>query len=167
MEFDSRQGHLCYKCIRLLLQKAFVFVVFIICGSPTDIAELKNLTSAADGNDIVFILIDLYKSVHINLEFLLLSFTDFLDTFCICMSCIYILYRYTNTHSLHQDHLCNVLLLLLLCNLIFIIKILVGGGEWTAQFFLFFINYSTYFINLSAADTYMRSYKYSTYMIYI
>ncbi|CAK6961716.1 guanylyl cyclase C [Scomber scombrus] len=38
--------------------------LFIICGSPMDIAELKNLSKGADGSDIVFILIDLYNDEY-------------------------------------------------------------------------------------------------------
>lgn len=37
--------------------------VFIMCGSPQDILEAKNGTEGADKNDILFLLIDLYKSV--------------------------------------------------------------------------------------------------------
>lgn len=37
--------------------------VFIMCGSPKDILEAKNDTKEADNSDILFLLIDLYKSV--------------------------------------------------------------------------------------------------------
>lgn len=37
--------------------------VFIMCGSPKDILEAKNGTKEADNSDILFLLIDLYKSV--------------------------------------------------------------------------------------------------------
>lgn len=39
------------------------FAVFIMCGSPTDLLEAKNGTKDADSSDILFLLIDLYKSV--------------------------------------------------------------------------------------------------------
>lgn len=42
--------------------------VFILCGSPTDLKEVKNISDAADNLDILFILIDLYKSVKIFLN---------------------------------------------------------------------------------------------------
>lgn len=34
-----------------------------MCGSPMDILEAKNGTAEADNGDILFLLIDLYKSV--------------------------------------------------------------------------------------------------------
>lgn len=34
-----------------------------MCGSPMDILEAKNGTKEADSSDILFLLIDLYKSV--------------------------------------------------------------------------------------------------------
>lgn len=34
-----------------------------MCGSPMDILEAKNGTKEADNSDILFLLIDLYKSV--------------------------------------------------------------------------------------------------------
>lgn len=37
--------------------------VFIMCGSPQDILEAKNGTKEADNSDVLFLLIDLYKSV--------------------------------------------------------------------------------------------------------
>eukprot|EP00064_Thunnus_orientalis_P013342 superscaffoldBa00002157_g13381 len=38
--------------------------LFIMCGSPKDLAELKNGSREADSSDIAFILIDLYKSMN-------------------------------------------------------------------------------------------------------
>ena len=37
--------------------------MFIACGSPADMQEMKNNTVEANNNDILFVLIDLYKSV--------------------------------------------------------------------------------------------------------
>lgn len=37
--------------------------VFIMCGSPQDLLGAKNGTKEADNSDILFLLIDLYKSV--------------------------------------------------------------------------------------------------------
>ncbi|XP_039472193.1 heat-stable enterotoxin receptor [Oreochromis aureus] len=38
--------------------------LFIMCGSPMDLVEIKNGSKAADSSDIVFILIDLYSDVY-------------------------------------------------------------------------------------------------------
>lgn len=37
-----------------------------MCGSPMDLLEAKNGTKEADSSDILFLLIDLYKSVVYN-----------------------------------------------------------------------------------------------------
>lgn len=51
-----------------------------MCGSPTDLLEAKNGTTEADSSDIVFLLIDLYKSVvHSYCLFSLLSHKTFPD----------------------------------------------------------------------------------------
>lgn len=42
------------------------FAVFIMCGSPMDLLGAKNGTQEADSSDILFLLIDLYKSVFCN-----------------------------------------------------------------------------------------------------
>lgn len=42
------------------------FAVFIMCGSPMDLLGAKNGTKEADSSDILFLLIDLYKSVFCN-----------------------------------------------------------------------------------------------------
>lgn len=47
----------------------FYFTVFIICGTPDDIMDLKNGTMKCD-DQTAFLLIDLYKSV-IHFQFLL------------------------------------------------------------------------------------------------
>lgn len=47
----------------------FYFTVVIICGTPDDIMDLKNGTMESD-DKVVFLLIDLYKSV-IHLQLLL------------------------------------------------------------------------------------------------
>lgn len=66
---DSHQGHLVQTCIHnqpaVMSQAAFLFAVFIMCGSPADVLEVKNGSVEADRSDILFILIDLYKSVKI------------------------------------------------------------------------------------------------------
>lgn len=36
-----------------------------MCGSPMDVLELKNGSAEADSSDILFVLIDLYKSVNV------------------------------------------------------------------------------------------------------
>uniref|UniRef100_A0A8C7WLU1 Guanylate cyclase n=1 Tax=Oryzias sinensis TaxID=183150 RepID=A0A8C7WLU1_9TELE len=38
--------------------------LFILCGSPTDLKEVKNISDAADNLDILFILIDLYNDIY-------------------------------------------------------------------------------------------------------
>ncbi|XP_030611069.1 heat-stable enterotoxin receptor [Archocentrus centrarchus] len=38
--------------------------LFIMCGSPVDVVEMKNGSKAADSSDILFILIDLYNDVY-------------------------------------------------------------------------------------------------------
>lgn len=40
-----------------------MFAEFIICGSPMDVLEAKKGIKEADNSDILFFLIDLYKSV--------------------------------------------------------------------------------------------------------
>lgn len=45
-----------------------IFTVFIICGTPDDIMDLKNGTQLDSDHETAFLLIDLYKSViHITL----------------------------------------------------------------------------------------------------
>ncbi|KAM9425888.1 guanylyl cyclase C [Pholidichthys leucotaenia] len=38
--------------------------LFIMCGSPMDVVEMKKDTQAADDSDVVFILIDLYNDIY-------------------------------------------------------------------------------------------------------
>uniref|UniRef100_A0A3B3ZKP8 Guanylate cyclase n=1 Tax=Periophthalmus magnuspinnatus TaxID=409849 RepID=A0A3B3ZKP8_9GOBI len=61
----------------------FVFAVFIMCGSPADVEEAKRGIPEADNSDILFFLIDLYKSVHHHLCRLLkcLDFTGTAGTY--------------------------------------------------------------------------------------
>ncbi|XP_041671715.1 heat-stable enterotoxin receptor isoform X2 [Cheilinus undulatus] len=40
--------------------------LFIMCGSPKDVIEVKNGSKEADSSDIVFILIDLYNDIYYN-----------------------------------------------------------------------------------------------------
>uniref|UniRef100_A0A3Q4GBG3 Guanylate cyclase n=1 Tax=Neolamprologus brichardi TaxID=32507 RepID=A0A3Q4GBG3_NEOBR len=54
----NRETHL------LFCYKYFSAAVFIMCGSPMDLAEIKNGSKAADSSDIAFILIDLYSDVY-------------------------------------------------------------------------------------------------------
>lgn len=51
---------------RLFCYKYFSAAVFIMCGSPMDLVEIKNGSKAADSSDIAFILIDLYRLVLLN-----------------------------------------------------------------------------------------------------
>lgn len=41
-----------------------LFTVFIMCGSPADVEKVKTGVPEADNGDILFFLIDLYKSVR-------------------------------------------------------------------------------------------------------
>uniref|UniRef100_A0A669E8N6 Guanylate cyclase n=1 Tax=Oreochromis niloticus TaxID=8128 RepID=A0A669E8N6_ORENI len=50
--------------VGLCCYKYFSAAVFIMCGSPMDLVEIKNGSKAADSSDIVFILIDLYSDVY-------------------------------------------------------------------------------------------------------
>lgn len=52
--------------VGLCCYKYFSAAVFIMCGSPMDLVEIKNGSKAADSSDIVFILIDLYRLVLLN-----------------------------------------------------------------------------------------------------
>lgn len=47
-----------------------------MCGSPMDLVEAKNGTEGADSSEILFILIDLYKSV-LCVRFSLFPITNF------------------------------------------------------------------------------------------
>ncbi|KAM3592831.1 uncharacterized protein V6R79_026092 [Siganus canaliculatus] len=52
------------SCRSVQLHVLRVLAVFIMCGSPADVLEVKNGSIKADSSDIVFILIDLYNDKY-------------------------------------------------------------------------------------------------------
>uniref|UniRef100_A0A7N6BD90 Guanylate cyclase n=1 Tax=Anabas testudineus TaxID=64144 RepID=A0A7N6BD90_ANATE len=64
--FCKTLGLVCVEQVNLLLLvyvDVFVrFAVFIMCGSPMDVLEMKNGSVEADSSDILFVLIDLYNT---------------------------------------------------------------------------------------------------------
>lgn len=72
--FDPARGYYtknALHCWYMVLHTASLFAVFIMCGTPMDVMEVKNGSPEADSSDILFILIDLYKSVLFILSSLL------------------------------------------------------------------------------------------------
>lgn len=71
-----------------------LFSVIIICGSPEELLELKNGSKEADSSDLLFILIDLYKSVTSSFDpfssqtsicpDFFLTFSSFVGLICFC-----------------------------------------------------------------------------------
>lgn len=70
-----------------------------MCGSPMDVLEVKNGSAEADNNDILFVLIDLYKSVLVNWISVPIYSFQFLS-----LSLAASLFL---THSAFSQHICN------------------------------------------------------------
>uniref|UniRef100_A0A3P9PUZ1 Guanylate cyclase n=1 Tax=Poecilia reticulata TaxID=8081 RepID=A0A3P9PUZ1_POERE len=68
-------------------------ILFIICGSVSDLLEMKNDSRLADSSDFLFILIDLYKSVLTPPQPLftspdLICFSTFFSFICLFLLCL-------------------------------------------------------------------------------
>uniref|UniRef100_A0A672FP54 Guanylate cyclase n=1 Tax=Salarias fasciatus TaxID=181472 RepID=A0A672FP54_SALFA len=66
VELTLRQHfvHDAFTCSSALFSAASLFAVFIMCGSPLDLLELKNGSKEANKKDILFVLIDLYNDEY-------------------------------------------------------------------------------------------------------